>query len=230
MNPSRVQDRIKKQIATLGVSPSFRLETFNYLLIFGEWLKEHATANNFETGYALYQYLNHEIIGDAAIDYLEFGVYNGYSFKTWLALHSHPNSRFFGFDSFEGLPEDWQMFSQVLPKGTFDMGGTPPVVKDARATFIKGIFQESLPRFLKHFTPQNRLFIHCDADLYSSTLYVLTTLHPILAPGTILLFDQFSSVTHEFRAFRDYTQAFMRTYKVLGACEPFYAKVAIALT
>jgi hypothetical protein len=37
-----------------------------------------------------------------------------------------------------------------------------------------GLFQESMPGFLKTFQPTSRLSIHCDADLYSATLYVLS--------------------------------------------------------
>lgn len=229
MPNSRVQDVIKKRIASSGVPPSYRLEAVNYLLMFGEWLKHHPCPQVFDTGYELYQYLERSIIQTQPIDFLEFGVYNGYSLKIWLDLHQHPYSRFFGFDSFEGLPEDWKMFTQTMAKGTFDMGGKPPVIEDRRVQFVQGIFQQTLPPFLQDFQPQQRLLIHCDADLYSSTLYVLASLNGVMEPGTILLFDQFSSVSHEFRAFRDFTQAFMRNYRVLAACEPFYAKVAIEL-
>lgn len=229
MSSFRVQDHIKKRLATLGMRPSYRLEAIHYLLRFGEWLRQQGEITSFDNGYALYQHLNQEVIQAQAIDFLEFGVYNGYSLKIWLDLHQHPQSRFFGFDSFEGLPEDWQMFTRTMPKGTFDLGGHPPDLSDRRVQFVKGIFQQTLPGFLATFQPQNRLVIHCDADLYSSTLYVLTSLNALLVPGTIVLFDQFSSVTHEFKAFNDFTQAFMRNYRVLAACEPFYAKVAIAM-
>lgn len=229
MSTLRLQDIVKKWVATSGIEPSFRLDAFNHLLLFGNWLKENPCPKVFDSGYEFYQYLNQEILGNEAIDFVEFGVYNGYSFKIWLDINQHSDSRFFGFDSFEGLPEDWQMFSRTMKKGTFDMGGKAPEIDDHRAQFIKGIFQKSLPIFLETFTPKNRLFVHCDADLYSSTLFVLTNLNALLKPGTILLFDQFSSVTHEFRAFRDFTQSFGRNFRVLAACEPFYAKVAIEL-
>ncbi|MDX2231707.1 MAG: class I SAM-dependent methyltransferase [Leptolyngbyaceae cyanobacterium bins.349] len=225
----RIQDVIKKRIATLGARPSYRLETIYYLLLFGDWLKQHSCDRTFDNGYALYQHLNEVVLQNQPIDFLEFGVYNGYSLKIWLDLNQNQQSRFFGFDSFEGLPEDWKMFSRTLPKGTFDLGGQPPEIEDSRVQLVKGIFQQALPSFLENFRPQNRLFIHCDADLYTSTLYVLTTLNSLMVPGTILLFDEFSSVTHEFRAFNDFTQSFMRNYRIVATCEPFYAQVAIEL-
>ena len=48
--------------------------------------------------------INQEHVGTEAIDYFEFGVAGGYSFKWWLAHNNHADSRFYGFDRFEGLP------------------------------------------------------------------------------------------------------------------------------
>jgi hypothetical protein len=47
-----------------------------------------------------------------------------------------------------------------------------------------------------------------------------------MIPGTIVMFDEFSTVD-EFRAFRDYAQSFKREYKLLGAAERFYLRVAM---
>src|SRR6478735_2712111 len=44
------------------------------------------------------------------ISYFEFGVGSGASFEWWLKNATHPDSLFFGFDSFEGLPENWGRF------------------------------------------------------------------------------------------------------------------------
>jgi O-methyltransferase len=230
MGAFRMQDVVKAKIARSGINPSYRLEVLNELLTFGKWLEQYPCDAVFQSAYDYAQHIQAEVLNGTAIDYLEFGVHQGFSFKLWLELNTHPDSRFFGFDSFEGLPEDWQMFSRVMPKGTFDEGGKLPDISDPRATFVKGLFQDSVPRFLETFQPQNPLLIHCDADLYSSTLFVLTTLNSVLTPGSIIMFDQFSSVTHEFRALLNYAQAYRRGYRLVAACEPFYAKVAIALS
>jgi len=106
------------------------------------------------------------------------------------------------------------------------MGGKPPEIRDPRVTFIKGIFQESLPVFLNTFVPKNRLVINCDADLYTSTLYLLSTLNHLLSPGQIVVFDEFSTV-YEFKAFRDFSRAFHRKYRLLASSDQFCERAAL---
>jgi hypothetical protein len=48
-----------------------------------------------------------------------------------------------------------------------------------------------------------------------------------MTSGSIVIFDEFSSVLHEFRAVEDYIDAFRREYEVLGAAGEYYEKVAI---
>ena len=48
----------------------------------------------------LYQHI--ALLTDGPIDYLEFGVWQGASIRSWLELNRHPDSRFVGFDTFEG--------------------------------------------------------------------------------------------------------------------------------
>lgn len=51
-----------------------------------------------------------------AINYLEFGVADGYSFLWWMHQNANPDSRFYGFDTFTGLPVDFGPYK----KGTFN--------------------------------------------------------------------------------------------------------------
>jgi len=158
------------------------------------------------------------------LDYLEFGVCGGTSFRWWLEHCPHPESRFFGFDTFEGLPEDWGTFS----KG--DMAAGVPVVDDARAQFIPGLFQESLQDFLAHYNlkTSRRKVIHLDADLFSSTLFVLTSLAPYLKKGDVLLFDEFNVPNHEFFAFKMFTESFYVKTRMVGAVNN-YLQVAFVI-
>src|SRR4030095_8056040 len=47
-----------------------------------------------------------EGVANGPINYLEFGVAQGFSFKCFLEQNKHADSRFYGFDTFTGLPED----------------------------------------------------------------------------------------------------------------------------
>ncbi len=173
------------------------------------WFQDHSDLPTFTHRFDLYRYLHKEFICQEQIDYLEFGVFEGVSLAEWLRLNNHPQSRFFGFDSFEGLPEDWG----PMKKGFFDVKGAVPGIDDPRVQFVKGWFQDSLPEFLQTYTPQARLIVHNDFDLYASTLYTLAKLDSLLAPGSVLIFDEFGSARDEFRAMMDYLAAFWRKAK-----------------
>lgn len=178
----------------------------------------------------MYEWLNQNVIGGKLIHYLEFGVFRGDSIRRWSELNRDSNSRFWGFDTFTGLPEAWEGFTKPMESGAFNVGGQFPSINDPRVSFVKGLFQATLPDFLKNYTPDGQLVIHIDADLYSATLYVLTYLNDLIQPGTVLLFDEFSSVLHEFRALEDYCAAYMRKYEVVSAVNSpvdYYSQIAI---
>jgi hypothetical protein len=229
MSFSRIRKSIKERFATSGLSPSYRIELLNLFLEFGKWLETHELRVTFETRCDLYQYINTEIVKNGPIDYLEFGVAHGKSMRDWVQLNQHEASRFFGFDTFEGLPEGWKVFTGPIAKGSYSAEGKIPEINDPRVNFIKGLFQATLPNFLEGFTVHNRLVINCDADLYTSTLYVLANLNYLIVPGTIVIFDEFSTM-EEFRAFRDFTQSFRRDYEPVATAERFFLRTAIEFT
>jgi O-methyltransferase len=141
-------------------------------------------------------------LGDQPITYLEFGVHRGTSFTRILQRFDNSGSRFFGFDSFEGLPEKW---SDEMDRGTFSTGGEMPRPTDERAAFIKGWFQNTVPEFLRDHPISGPVLVHFDADLYSSTLFLLTTLfHSI--PDYYFIFDEF--LPDEVIAMHDFTRAY----------------------
>ena len=106
------------------------------------------------------------------ITYVEFGVFEGHSIKYFAEQNNNKQSLFIGLDSFEGLPSDWGN----MPKGYFDTKGLIPNTNDRRIRFVKGWFQniwndaDSLIRE----SLEDNLFVHYDADLYTSTLFALT--------------------------------------------------------
>jgi O-methyltransferase len=152
--------------------------------------------------------------------YLEFGVAAAHSFKWWLAKNTNVDSAFYGFDTFEGLPEDW---GRHFKKG--DMSASLPDIDDRRAGFYKGIFQDTLHGFIENNEASlkgQQKVIHMDADLFSSTIFVLSQLHPYLQKGDIIFFDEFNVANHEYQAFRIFTDAFYVKLKPVAAVNNFY--------
>lgn len=171
---------------------------------------------NYDKRYRLYDFIFREKRLEQAITYLEFGVSGGHSFAWWVKANIHPSSCFYGFDTFEGLPEDWGGFKQGA------MSAQVPVVDDSRVTFYKGLFQETLPVFVSKLDQEQRKVIMMDADLYTSTLFVLTTLAPYLKKGDIILFDQFNVPMHEFLAFQNFVSSYYLKFELIGAANNYY--------
>ena len=174
---------------------------------------------NHSKRYSLYQHVIDSLgLGNEEVTYLEFGVFGANSFNWWLEHNSHAASRFYGFDTFEGLPEDWGTFK----KG--EMSAAAPESHDSRALFVKGLFQDTLPSFLENhpLSSTKRNVIHLDADLFSSTLFVLSSLGSKLKKGDILLFDEFNVPNHEFFAFKIFQDSFYVKTRLLGSVNNYY--------
>jgi len=211
---------LRKRIASIFFRTySDTLDRINRTPLFMDFIKKHADLAVASDELKLHEYIHTQFIGSSPIDYLEFGVFHGASIRRWSQMNASPDSRFFGFDSFEGLPEKW---NRATPKGTFNTHGVIPTIDDPRVHFVKGWFQESVPKFMLGYSAKNQIVIHNDSDLYSSTLFCLSQLNSVIKPGTILIFDEFGDLLHEFRAFLDYTQAYWRKYKALAATPNFW--------
>lgn len=151
--------------------------------------------------YAMYEQLvAAEGLASAPVQYLEFGVAGGDSLRWWATALRSPEARLIGFDTFTGLPEAWRHAGP----GYFDQGAMPPAIDDPRVRFEVGLFDATLPRALERLVPGPRLVVHLDADLYSSTAFVLRALTPRLRAGDLLLFDEFADAQHEFRAYHEW--------------------------
>lgn len=125
---------------------------------------------------------------DEPVTYLEFGVASGRSIRIIAQEFSHPDALFVGFDSFTGLPENWL----TLERGTFGSDGKAPVVEDPRIKFVQGWFQNTLHQSLEWLRPRllGPVLVHFDADIYSSTLFLLTSLWPYV-PNYHFIMDDF---------------------------------------
>jgi O-methyltransferase len=207
------------------------LQWLSNIVRLSRWISNHpvkgmndffSPGRDYGKRYLMYEnIIEQEKLDREPIDYLEFGVSAAHSFKWWVRNSAHPQSRFYGFDTFEGLPEKWGQFE----KGS--MSAAIPTLEGSRHEFIKGLFQETLPGFLQRRDISNnkRKIIHLDADLFSSTLFALTSLHPFLKQNDILIFDEFNVPNHEFKAFMDYVDSYYVKYEVLAAVNNYFQVV-----
>lgn len=159
--------------------------------------------------------------GNVAGDYYEFGMAFGYSFwwtqKTAKRL-GLCDMRFFGFDSFAGLPApigpdagtDFKQGDYAASWATVTRNLTKHGVDWSRTTLIAGFYDRSLNEGLKQQHGMRKAAVALiDCDLYSSTVPVLNFLNSLLQDGTVLLFDDWNcfgaSDSHgERRAFQEF--------------------------
>ena len=148
----------------------------------------------------------------------EFGVRAGRSLK-WL-IKEYPTQIIHAFDSWQGLPEEWDHGTGTVA----DMSCDPPTVPD-HIQLHKGWFKDTLPAWKQnHRGPI--AFLHMDADIYSSTKEVLTSLNDQIVPNTIITFDEFCNFRlsgkmskwqeHEFKALVEWLDECKREIKPLN--------------
>jgi len=150
--------------------------------------------------------------------WLEFGVFSG---RTINYISRFTQDTVYGFDSFEGLPEKWR---DGFDKGMFNQGGHLPAVNH-NVKLVKGWFNESLPGFIQeHIMSGNKKvsFLHLDADLYSSTTYILNALKDHLDTDCIVVFDElvnypgFDGDTGELKAWYEFVTEHKVDYEWIG--------------
>ncbi|MFD2419428.1 class I SAM-dependent methyltransferase [Amycolatopsis pigmentata] len=132
----------------------------------------------------------------------EFGVFSGSTLA--VIADARAGKDVYGFDSFQGLPEDWRT---NIPTGTFRVDEPPEV---PGAELVVGWFDDTLPDFLDSH-PGPVAFLHLDADLYSSTKVVLGQVGSRLRPGSVVVFDEYFNYPgweeHEHRAWCEFVEA-----------------------
>lgn len=137
---------------------------------------------------------------------VEFGVAKGRT----LRLIAEVMSGVTGFDSFQGLPEDWR---DGFPAGRFAC----PVPDVRGADIVVGLFADTLPRWKP---PGPIGLVHIDCDLYSSTRTVLAHMGGLMDSGCYVVFDEYhgypGSELHEQRAWEEYASRTGVTWDVIG--------------
>ncbi len=182
--------------------------------IYPTYFSDFSKIQVFESREFLWALASEEIDADHKVLFLEFGVWEGYSIRCFANLFAHPESRFIGFDSFEGLPEEWA----AKPKEHFSTGGQIPAVDDDRVSFVKGWFSETVQQHLDEidFGQFDDVFVHFDADLYGSTLLCLFAV--FRKAGRIrCIFDEF--VWEEMLALHSFAKAVDLDVEILGYCK-----------
>jgi predicted O-methyltransferase YrrM len=143
---------------------------------------------------------------------VELGVRHGVSTR-WLA-GAAPQSVVHGFDAFEGLPEAWQ----GKAPGLFATAGELPEVP-THVSLHPGWFADTLPRFVAALREPVRL-LHVDSDLYASAKLGLELFGPHLAPGAVIVFDEYLGHAtwrdDEHLAFQEWVRAEARSYEYLA--------------
>jgi len=148
----------------------------------------------------------------------EFGVREGRSLK-WL-INQYPSQVIHAFDSWQGLPEEWDHGTGKVN----DMSCDPPAVPE-HIQLHKGWFKDTLPKW-KQSNKGPIAFLHMDADVYSSTKEVLTALNDQIVAGTVITFDEFCNFRlsgkmskwqdHEFLALVEWLDECKRKVKPLN--------------
>ena len=141
----------------------------------------------------------------------EFGVGKGDSIKV---LGRLIDDTVYGFDSFQGLPEDWTGTTQKQG----DFAGRPGKLP-GNVMLYEGLFTESLPKFIKE-QDQPLRFMHVDCDLYSSARTIFASLKQRIVPGTVIVFDEYFNYPnwqeHEYKAFPEFIKEEARSYRYLA--------------
>jgi predicted O-methyltransferase YrrM len=144
-------------------------------------------------------------------DILEFGVYQGSSLQ--LFAERFPTRRIYGFDSFEGLPDDWW----TRPRGTFKTA--VPQLAERNVTLVPGLFEDTVEPFLSEWSGTAAI-VHVDCTLYSSTMACLPAVLPRCREGTIIIFDEYYNYSeftrHEWRAWQELRHGYELTAPCLA--------------
>ena len=153
----------------------------------------------------------------------EFGVFKGYSIN-YFARKLGSNTTIFGFDSFEGLQEDWK--GHILRTGDFSLGGRLPKVA-RNVELIKGWFDLTVPDFMARH-PESLSFVHIDSDTYEAASILLKILGRKFQKGTVIVFDEYFGFRGwrfgEWKAWKEFVESTGLQYEYLG-----FAKEQVAI-
>jgi hypothetical protein len=149
---------------------------------------------------------------------LDLGVWIGWSTRL---ISDACDRTVYGFDTFEGLVEDWQVDDQtVVKRGVFSLSDPfaqrfirdtgvslhdgLPAALGRKVQFIRGSTYETLAPFLADRPAAPIRLFHMDLDTYESCLHALETCKDHFIEGSILVFDEYLVTNGEMRAFYEF--------------------------
>lgn len=191
-------------------------------------IKHMRTVPNFVNDYDFHDWIlrnqvNQQLVSSGLI--LEFGVATGRTLNHIGRIFS--NKTVHGFDSFEGLPENW---TSRMPAGFFARSSLPSVRKNCKLHV--GWFDNTLPKFLSTNEKLPIALLHVDSDLYSSAKTILTLLNSQLVKDTVIIFDEYINYPgwelDEFRAWQEFVNDNNITYEYIGRVSS-HQKVAVRI-
>ena len=159
-----------KEFVSLDPIFAGREDKFNFDGTREAWIKFHAELDFKNSGH-----------------WMEFGVREGLTLEQFLKYN--PTAHLHGFDSWEGLPEAWDVGNKVYKPG--DMAVPMPIF-DSRVKLWKGWFEDTIDPWKDKHAGSIQL-LHVDGDLYSSAKTVLTKLNNRIVPGTVIIFDEIAN-------------------------------------
>ncbi len=162
-------------------------------------------------------------------DYLEFGVYVGTSL---MCMHRASRAvglplRLFGFDSFQGLPEEASLerglgFKPGWFHAEYDVVRehlTRSGIDWDRTVLVPGWYEDTLrPDLAKQLGIEKASIIMIDCDIYSSTRFALAFCAPLIRDRAVIFFDDWPGDGPEARGLGE-----RRAFEELLADDPHLA-------
>jgi len=175
--------------------------------------------------FALRSAISYLVDNDIPGDFVECGVWRGGSMmaaaRTLIEL-GDTSRHLYLLDTFEGMPKptpedvDWNGESML---GRWNAEHRNRFNRDARASvdevadnmatvgygddkihLVKGMVEDTIPEH----TPDRIALLRLDTDYYSSTLHELVHLYPLLAPGGVLIIDDYGHFKGAEQAVTEY--------------------------
>lgn len=118
----------------------------------------------------------------------EVGVYKGGSLKVLAELF--PDRKVYGFDTFEGLPQEQWNDKEFHTPGEFNdtsLEAVTTFISKSNVRLIKGLFPDTANPFEK----EKFALVHIDTDFYLSVKECINWFWPRMVKGGTIIFDDY---------------------------------------